>query len=211
MQNLPIGDPLDPLVQTTISSTTSSSYGGYSLIFIEGKRPKEVPTTPEKLTHLEKSHPTTLVPDNCPPFSSKSCRRCLSSTSQFMGVFSYLVLFWHNCIFSCSTFLTHDSHSPLSIAQVRFNIHAKMDEVRILMVLYAIWLHRKDKVFNGREASMDGAAYAVEDFVATWSSRPGDRGARCISYLVPWVGHRFLRMIVLFTIKKTSMIKYQAS
>ena len=46
----------------------------------------------------------------------------------------------------------------------------------ILMVLWAIWLHINDKIFSRRVASMDGAAYAVEGFVAAWSARP--RGER---------------------------------
>ena len=51
------------------------------------------------------------------------------------------------------------------------------DGVCIHMVLWATWLHRNDKVFIGRDASIDGAACAVEGFVATWSSRPRDQGA----------------------------------
>ena len=42
--------------------------------------------------------------------------------------------------------------------------------VQILAVLWAIWLHRNDKLFNGRVVSTDGVAYAVEGFVAAWSS-----------------------------------------
>ena len=65
-----------------------------------------------------------------------------------------------------------------------------------------IWLHWNDQVFNRREASIDGAIYAAEGFVASWSSRPGGQGAWCTSYLVPWVGHRILRVTVPFSIKK---------
>ena len=41
----------------------------------------------------------------------------------------------------------------------------------------AIWLHRNDKVLNGREASIDGAVYVVKGFVASWSSIQGGQGA----------------------------------
>ena len=37
--------------------------------------------------------------------------------------------------------------------------------MRILAVLWAIWLHLNDKLFNGRAVSIDGAAYVVEGFV----------------------------------------------
>ena len=48
--------------------------------------------------------------------------------------------------------------------------------VRVLAVLWAIRVHRNEKLFNGREESTDGVAYDVEGFVAAWSSRPGGQG-----------------------------------
>ena len=48
------------------------------------------------------------------------------------------------------------------------------DGVRILSVLKTIWLHQNNKVFNGKEASIEGTAYAVGGFMPTWSSRPGE-------------------------------------
>ena len=48
--------------------------------------------------------------------------------------------------------------------------------VRIFAVLWAIWLHWNNKLFNGRAAFTEGIIYAVEGFVAAWSSRPGERG-----------------------------------
>ena len=41
----------------------------------------------------------------------------------------------------------------------------KEERGSILAVLWAIWLHKKDKLFRGRAASNDGAAYAVEGLV----------------------------------------------
>ena len=40
-------------------------------------------------------------------------------------------------------------------------------------IALGIWLHRDDKLFNGRAASIDGVTYSAEDLVAAWSSRPG--------------------------------------
>ena len=37
--------------------------------------------------------------------------------------------------------------------------------VRIFAMLWAIWLHQNDKLFNGRAASIKGIANAVEGFV----------------------------------------------
>ena len=48
--------------------------------------------------------------------------------------------------------------------------------VHIFAMLWVIWLHRNDKLFNGRAASTESIAYAVEGFVAACSSRPRERG-----------------------------------
>ena len=52
----------------------------------------------------------------------------------------------------------------------------KEEGVRILAVLWAIWLLRNDKLFNGRAVSIDGVAYVVEGFVAALSSQSGGSG-----------------------------------
>ena len=52
----------------------------------------------------------------------------------------------------------------------------KEEGVRILAVLWAIWLHQNGELFNGRVVSTDRVAYVVEGFVAAWSSRPGESG-----------------------------------
>ena len=45
--------------------------------------------------------------------------------------------------------------------------------MRILAALWALWLHRNDKLFNGRAVSTDEDAYVLEGFVAAWSSQSG--------------------------------------
>ena len=45
--------------------------------------------------------------------------------------------------------------------------------VRVLVVLWAIWLHWNDKQFNGRVVSTDRVAYVVEGFVVAWPFRLG--------------------------------------
>ena len=49
---------------------------------------------------------------------------------------------------------------------LRSGRRGKEEGVRLLAVLWAIWLHRNDKLFNERVVSTDGVAYAVEGFVA---------------------------------------------
>ena len=51
--------------------------------------------------------------------------------------------------------------------------------VHIFVVLSAIGLHQNDKLFNGRAASTEGIAYAVEGFVAAWSSDQEKEGVQC--------------------------------
>ena len=60
----------------------------------------------------------------------------------------------------------------------RSNYKKRADRVCILAVLWAIWLHWNDKLFNGTATSTNGVTYAVEGFLATWSSSPRGQGAK---------------------------------
>ena len=42
---------------------------------------------------------------------------------------------------------------------------------RILVVIWAIWLHRNEVMFKGRLASMVSVVHEVEGLMASWFSR----------------------------------------
>ena len=77
---------------------------------------------------------------------------------------------------------THHSEGRHNLKDILLGLYQKIgvkrreEGVRIFTVIWAIWLHRNDKLFNRRAASIEGMAYAAEGFVAAWSSRPGERG-----------------------------------
>ena len=60
-----------------------------------------------------------------------------------------------------------DTTSNTSLWDSILKIGGKTREegVHIFAVLWAIWLHQNDKVFNGSAASTKGIAYAVKGFV----------------------------------------------
>ena len=99
------------------------------------------------------------------PDAPADCIMCDRNTEDVPHLF-------FNCAFALRLWRTSRSQGWMS-HQVRVSGVPLGDSevlVRVWVVLWAIWLHRNECIFKGREVSLSGVLHEVEGLLAIWAS-----------------------------------------